>query len=201
QRAVGDHNGGGVGTDVARESFDALRQLDDFPDFAIPFARQLELFAFLERFGERDPEFFRDHGDDLRDAADGQPERSADVAYGRSGLERSKRTDLSDVIFPVFFLNVTNDLATPLFAEVDIDIGRFAAIHIEEALEQQVVLDRANVAQVKRIAHQCADAAAAGGGRHVHFACFADEVPNDEEVVGEAEFVDDFEFSVEPLEH
>ena len=64
-----------------------------------------------------------------------------------------------------------------VLAEVDVDIGRFVAVRIEEPLEQQVVLERADVAQIQDVADERPDAAAAGRRRDAVLAGEADEVP------------------------
>ena len=99
---------------------------------------------------------------------------------------------------PYFSLTYWMHLAAALLAEVDVDIGRFEAVLVEEPLEQQIVLQRADVAQVQRVADQRADARAAGRGRDALRPGEADEVPDDQEVVGEAELVDDVQLAVEP---
>ena len=75
--------------------------------------------------------------------------------------------------------------------------GASQAALVEEPLEQQVVLQRADVAELQRVAHQRADARAAGRAGNVCSRGEADEVPDDEEVVGEAELVDHVQLAVE----
>ena len=104
-------------------------------------------------------------------------EHAADVLDRRLGRQRAERADLGDVLLAVLLLDVADDLAAAVLAEVDVDIGRFLAVQIEEPLEQQVVLDRADVAQIERVADERPDAAAAGRGRHSVLAGVADEVP------------------------
>ena len=43
---------------------------------------------------------------------------------------------------PYFSLHVLDDLLAAVLAEVDVDVGRLGAVRVEEALEQQVVLQR-----------------------------------------------------------
>ena len=83
------------------------------------------------------------------DAEDRHAERAADVANRGPGRQRAERADLGDVRLAVLLLDVLDHLAAAVLAEVDVDIGRFAAVLVEEPLEQQVVLQRADVAQIR----------------------------------------------------
>jgi len=118
------------------------------------------------------------------------PQRAAHVLDRGPRRQRAEGADLGDVLFAVLLLHVVNDLAAALLAEVDVNIRRFLAAFVQEPLEQQIVLDRTHVAQVQGVRDQGPHAAAAGGGRHVHLARLAHEVPHDQEVVGKAELAD-----------
>ena len=96
----------------------------------------------------------------------GMPRARPTSRIAARGGQRAERADLGDVRLAVFVLDVLNDLAAAVLAEVDVDIGRFQPVLVEEPLEQQVVLQRADVAQIQRVANQRADARAAGRGRN-----------------------------------
>ena len=201
QRLVGDHHGGGMRADVARQALDLAGQIDHFADLAVGFVDLAEVLALLQRLVERDVQLFGHHGRDLVDAGQRDAQRAAHVLDRRPGRQRAERADLGDVVFAVLFLDVADDLAAAFLAEVDIDIGRFLAAFVQEPLEQQVVADRAHVAQVQGVRDQRAHAAAAGRGRHAHLAGLADEVPHDQEVVGKAELADHAQLAVQAVEH
>ncbi|MGC4049861.1 MAG: hypothetical protein QM757_10150 [Paludibaculum sp.] len=55
-------------------------------------------------------------------------------------------------LYAVLLLHVLDDLFAAILAEVDVDVGRFCPVRVEEALEQQVVLERADVAEASRYA-------------------------------------------------
>ena len=88
----------------------------------------------------------------------GRPRRAADVADRRPRRQRAERADLGDVRHAVLLLDVLDHLAAPLLAEVDVDIGRFAAASSRNRSNEQVVFQRADVAQVEHVGHQRADA-------------------------------------------
>ena len=57
-------------------------------------------------------------------------------------LDRSVGDDLSDPVVAVLLGHVADDLAAPALVEVDVDVGHRYPLGVEEALEQQPVLER-----------------------------------------------------------
>ena len=136
---------------------------------------------------------------DLLDAGQRDVQHPADVLDRRLGLERAEGADLGDVGVAVLVPDVLDHLVAALLAEVDVDVGRLGAIGVEEPLEEQVVLERADVAELEHVADEGAAGRAAGQRGDASLAGVADEVPDDQEVRGEPHPVDDAQLVVEPL--
>src|ERR687888_423692 len=87
-----------------------------------------------------------------------------------------------------------------LDGEVDVHVGHRLAAGVEEALEQQVVLDRIDVGDLEAVGDERAGGAAApwADADALPFR-ERDEVPDDQEVIGEAEFADRLELELQPL--
>ena len=86
---------------------------------------------------------------------------------------------------PVLARDVVDDLAAPALAEVDVDVGQRHALGVEEALEDEVVLDRIDVGDAQAVGDEASRGrAAARPDRDAVLARVADEVPDDEEVPG-----------------
>src|SRR3546814_3971728 len=64
-------------------------------------------------------------------------EHAAGILEHRARLQFSEGDDLRDLIAAVFLLDVADHLATPGFAEVDVEIGHRYAFGVQEAFEQQ----------------------------------------------------------------
>ncbi len=96
------------------------------------------------------------------------------------------------------FAHVGDDFFAAILAEVDVDIGRFAAIRIEKALEQQVVLQRADVAQLQDVADNRPARRAAGAGRDPLADRETHEVPDDQEIAGKTHSANDVQLVLEP---
>src|SRR5262249_19921389 len=138
-----------------------------------------EIRIDLECFVQGDVELLRDHLGDLIDARQGDVENAADVADGSSGGHRSERADLSDAVFAVLGANIGDDFVTAFLTEVDVDVGRLAAVGIEKALEEEVVIKRIDVAEVQDVGDQRSAGPTAGAGRDTVLARKPDKIPDD----------------------
>ncbi len=67
-------------------------------------------------------------------------QHAADVFDRGARGQRAERDDLRHLLPPVFLGDVLNHFAAPAGAEIDIDIGHADAFGIQEALEEQAVL-------------------------------------------------------------
>ena len=130
----------------------------------------------------------------------GVPEHPRRVAHGRPGLDGGERDDLGDVVRPVPLGGVLDHVAAVALVEVHVDVGHLDAPGIEEALEQEVVLDGIEVDDLQAVGD------AAAGGRPAPRpdpdplrTGESDQVPHHEEVGREPHVGDDLELVVEPL--
>ncbi len=96
--------------------------------------------------------------------------------------------------------DVVDDLLAARHAEVHVDVGHALAPRVEEALEEQVVLERVDVGDAEGVAHDGPGGRTAAGsdGDAVVFGEL-DVVPDDEEVGVEAHLADDAELELEAL--
>ena len=99
-------------------------------------------------------------------------------------------------------VDVLDHLAPAVDAEVHVDIGHADALGVQEALEEEGILDRVHVRDVQAVGHHAARRAAAAGahGDAVSLGV-ADEVRDDEEVVHKAHLPDHVELILQLLVH
>ena len=83
-------------------------------------------------------------------------EHAADVFDRGARAQRTERDDLRHLLAAVLLGDVLDHFAAAVRAEIDIDIGHADALGIEEALEQQAVLQRIDIGDLHRIADQAA---------------------------------------------
>ncbi len=159
QRSRRDHDAGGMDRAVARHAFELAATSSTSPTRGSALRISCEARLLRERFLQLDVELIRYQLGDAVDFADLHVEHAADIFDRRARAQRTERDDLRDLLAPVLFGDVLDHFAAPVRAEVDIDIGHADALGIEEALEQQAVLQRIDIGDLHRVADQ-----AAGGG-------------------------------------
>ena len=202
QRAVADHDGGSVDRVLAHETLERARHVDQLlggdlativgaPDGSRVVVHLAQLLAGLQALVEAD---LNAVGDALGDAIDGavrETKHPAGVARGLLGGELAKGDDLRHALAPVLLDDVVHHALAAVHREVDIDIGHGLAARVEESLEQQVVADRIDVGDLEAVGDQRAGGRAAARSDADALALGEpDEVPRDEEVVGEAHLAD-----------
>jgi hypothetical protein len=155
----------------------------------------LEIGLGVERLVDRDLELFGDELGELVRLGERDLVHAADIADRGPGLERPERDDLRDV--PVLLADVVDDLAPPVLAEVDIDIGVLGPVGVGEALEEQAVVDGAGVGEAEHEPDHRAHARATGERGDAALAPPVHEVPDDQEVRADQLVGEDLELAVE----
>ena len=184
-----DHHATGVHAGIARQPFERPREIDEVLDLLVFLVETLELGLLFERIVERDAELEGNELGDLVDVAVAHAEHATHVAH--HGLRRHGAVgdDLRHAFAAILLRHVFDDAVAPVHAEVDVEVRHRHAFRVEEALEQQVVLERIEVGDAERIRHQRAGArAAARPHRHAVGTRPADEIRDDEEVARETHF-------------
>jgi hypothetical protein len=149
-RVVGDRPGcdddaRGVDRGVTRHPFETLADLDDLLDLGILRDHVLQDRVLGERLFQRHVERRRDLLRDVVHIGVWHVERPSDVTHDSLGLHRPEGDDLRDILTPVLARDVIDHLAAPALTEVDVDVRHRHALGIEEAFEQQVVMDRIDI--------------------------------------------------------
>src|SRR5208282_1432429 len=190
-----DDHAGGVSGGVAGEALEAAGHVHQLDVALVFFNGGAELGGFGQSLVQLDVQL---DGDELGQAihfAEGETEGAARVFDGGLGGERAEGDDLRHVFAAVGLGDVVNHLAAAPHAEINVDIGERDALGIQEALEEQAVLERVHVSDAERVAHQAAGGGAApGADRNALRARVADEIPDDEEIAGRTHFLDDVDF-------
>ena len=96
----------------------------------------------------------------------------------------------------VLLVDVLNDaLAAVAARQIEIDVGPFAALFREEALEQQLHLDRIDGGDAEAVADGAVGGRAAALHEDVLLPAVVHDVPDDQEVAGEIELLDQIELA------
>ena len=215
ERLLGDDHRGGVDAVLAAQALEALGHVDDLagvgvglvhlPQLAGHLVAVLVLGVRLEagvqrRVAAHDQ---RRHGlGHLVAHAVGVAEHPGGVAHRGPGLDGGEGDDLGDVVAAVALGRVADHLVPVAGVEVHVDVGHRDARRVEEALEQQVVLDRVEVGDAQAVGHRAAGRAPRPGPTRMPDAAgVGDQVPHDEEVRAEAHVADDLELVGQALDH
>ena len=200
ERPVGDDDAGGVDRVLAHEPFERRREIDDLAHDRIGVVRRLQLLPGLHRVLEVD---LRPFGDELRDAVDravGHVEHAAGVADRRARHHRPERDDLGDAVAAVLLGGVVDHAVAAGHGEVDVDVGHRLPARVQHPLEEEVVLHRVDLRDVEAVGDERAGGrSSAGADADPARSRERDEVPDDEEVVGEAHLADRLQLEREPL--
>ena len=204
QRAVGDHDRGGVDRRVADDALEPLGDVDDLLGDRV--ARDLggEVGARLEALLEAR----RAAHDRVRDQLGELVPHPVVVAEHARGVARrgarehlAEGDDLGHAIGAVLLGHVPDHALAAAHAEVDVDVRHRDALGVQEALEQQVVGERIDVRDLQRVGDDAAGrGAAARADRDPVGLGVVDEVPDDQEVGVEAHRVDHAELHLHPLD-
>ena len=102
----------------------------------------------------------------------------------------------------VFLADVVDDLGAAVVAEIDVDIGRRDALGIEEALEEEAVVERVDIGDAKDVGDQrCPPRCRDRGRRECRGVLRAmDEIPDDQEITDEARLLHDLQFELDAVD-
>ncbi len=195
-----DHDARRVDRVLADQPLERRREVDDLADELVAVVGLPELGALLHAVREVD---LRPLGDELRDPVDRavrDVEHAAGVPDRGPRHHRPEGDDLRDAIAAVLLGDVVDDLVAAEDREVDVDVRHRLATRVQEALEEEVVLDRVDVRDLEAVGDERARRRAAPGPDPDPVPLReGDEVPDDQEVVGEPHLADRLELELEPL--
>ena len=100
----------------------------------------------------------RDQARRLIDQRQIDVERASYVADGGFRAERPEGDDGGDFIFAVFARRVVDHFGAAVVGVVEVDVGHTDATGIEEALKQQVILNRVDVGDAEAVGGDAARA-------------------------------------------
>ncbi len=126
-----------------------------------------------------------------------EPEGAADDAHRRRRAHGVDGGHHGDLVVAEALVDVLDDLVAARRAEVDVDVRHLVARRVEEALEEQLVRDGVGVGDAQHVADDAVAGGAAAGVVDAAAEGELDDVAHGEEVLGEAELLDDLELALE----
>ena len=177
--AAGDDEAADVLGEMARERLDLVDQRAHLLD-----ARTVDVDAGALELGgaHRAAAHAPDRGGERADGVLAQPESLADFADRRAAAIGDDGRGDAGMVASVALVDVLDHLLAPLVLEIDVDVGRLAAILGDEALEQQAAFARVDVGDAQAVADRRVRRRAAALAEDVLAARIADDVMHGEEV-------------------
>src|SRR6266446_6944443 len=142
-----------------------------------------------------------ERGEQLRepvDVVEPEAERLPDLAHGAAAAVRDDVGRHRGAVRTVALVHVLDDgLAAVAARQVEVDVRPLAALLGEEALEEEIHRDRIDGGDAERVADGAVRGRAAALDENAAAAAKIDDLPDDEEVAGEVETLDDGELVIE----
>ncbi len=189
-------------TDVPDGAFQPAGRGDQFFHFIGRVVNGAQVRNRLQRFADRLVFPLNRRGNQL-----GHPvhfrqrniHHTAYIADGAAGGNLAKCDNLGYLICTILLVAVVHHFGTAVVLEIQINIGHGDAVGVQEALEEQVVIQGVHRSDLQSEGHHRTVAGAAHVIPNAVLTAEMAEVPNDEEVLIEAHIVDDFKLVLQAL--
>ena len=180
ERLATDHHTCGVGGGVAHHTFELFGQVHEWRIVGT-FGERLEV-GVLARLAKRCAELVWNRLRQAVNIAVALPQDATDITDRGACRHRAEGDDLRHLALAVLLRNVANHLFATTILKVDIDIWHRHAVLVQEAFKREVVVQRINRRDAKRVGHDGAWCAPSAGGGDPLLTCESDEVGHDQEV-------------------
>ena len=154
ERLGRDYDSGGMQTGAAHKAFKLSRGVDQLLYLRLFVVGLLHLRRILQRLGDGDANRRRHHLGHAVHFAVGQVECPADVLDGSPGGHGVEGNDLRDLFPAVLAGDIVDHFATPVHAEVNVDVRHGHALRIQKAFKKEFVLQRVDVGDFHGVRHQ-----------------------------------------------
>ena len=201
QRLIGNHHARRMGAGIAHRAFHVNGGVNQLAHGFVGVVGRLQVGDFLECVAQ----VHRFAGDVRHELGhpvhfgDGDVHHAGHVAQRATRRHGAEGDDLRHLVVAVLAGGVCQHFGTAVVAEVEVDVRHGHAPGVEEAFEDESVLDGVHQRDLEGVRH---DGAGCRPARVVPDALFAREaaqVPHDQEVGVKAHVVDDLELVIQPL--
>ena len=199
QRLFGDDDAGGMGAGVAGDALHPPGGVNQVAHDVVLVVDVLQLGVLFQRPVQGHVRGIGHQPGHAVDIAVGHAQRPPHIPDGGPGAQRAEGDNLGDVVLPVLLRDIGDDLVAAVVLEVQVDIRHLLALDVEEALEDQLVLHGVDVGDAQAVQDDAGGGAAPHPEEDVVFPGEGDDVPDDQEIVGELGLLDDVQLVVQPL--
>ena len=133
---------------------------------------------------DRDVQLLRNHLCDRIAECIREIHDTPDIADDTARRHRTKGDDLCHTVLAIFPHDIVNDLLPALEAEVHIDIRHGHTLRVQETLKEQIVPDRVQLRDAKRIRDDASGCRATSRSyRNAMVSGIADKIPHNQKVI------------------
>ena len=168
-----------------RDAFYLPGGIDEVADDGVLMVNGLEFAIFVHGPGQGHGGRVRHQPGHPVHIAVGHAQRPPHIPDGRPCSQRAEGDYLGHVVLAVFLGDIGDDLIAAVVLEIEVDVRHLLALHVEEALEDQLVLQGIDVGDVKRIEYEARGGAPSHAEEDTALLGEGYQVPDDQEVVGE----------------
>ena len=199
ERRRRDDHSARVLADIAHRPLELVGHLHDFRGVFVARDEFAQFLFLRDSLFERHADLERDHfGKPIR-----QPERlvldARHVANHQPGRHGAEGDDLADRIVSIKIRDVGNHPLPAFHAEVDVEVRHGDPLGIQQALENEPIVDRVQIRDAEAKRHQRSRPRAAATDRNFVLTRPDHELLDDQEVPREAHLDDDAEFVFKAL--
>ena len=170
---------------MSRHTLKEHRRIDDLLHDITVFIFIFQIRRHFQRIRDRDPQIIRDHLTDTVAVRIRHIESTGDILDAGLCRQRSEGDDLRDAVLAVFSRDIIDHFLTSFITEIDVEVRHADTFVIEETLEDQAVLDRIDIRDLKRISNKRSCTGTTSRSDHdVILFCIVDKVPYDQIVIG-----------------
>ena len=197
-----DDYAGRVHRGVPRQTLEPAAHVDHLFYPLVALVRLPQIRVHPQRLVERHSQLVRNHPRDGINKAVRQVHDAPHVPNHTLRLQGAERDDLHNTVRPVLPGHIVNDLASPLVCKIHVDIRHGDALRIEKPLEDEVVLHRVEIRDMKAVGDdRPRGGSTAGSDADAVLPRIVDVIPYNKEVIDIPHLSDHAELILEPLPH
>ena len=138
---------------IAHHALKLLGRIEQFPHLGIGVVGLLHCRRILDGIFQFDIELVGHHLGDAVDIAVGHIHGATHILDRCLSGHGAERDDLCHVLASILRGDVIDDLASPVHAEIDVDVRHGDSFRVQKTFEQQFVLERIEVGDAHRVRH------------------------------------------------
>ena len=181
---LADYDSGCVHGRMTRKSLKTFGHINQMMNLFVLCVHSCKLRIHLECLINRNIQFIRNHLGNRIDLRIRQIHHTSHITDDASCRQRTERYNLHHAVFSVFSHYIINDFLPSFKAKVNINIRHGYTLRIQKTLKKQIILDRIEFRDSKRIGNQASGRRTSSGSNHdIMITGILDKIPDNQEII------------------